>query len=233
MKKSLWMNMVLGGLIATGLGIMAIGTFSDSLYKTNQEAEGYPFEADVASAGGGETAGPELMPDWGTLFADPAKLAEFTAQGEKATGVCKSCHDLSPAGANNTGPGLAGIVGRKSGTHAGFAYSDAMKAHAVPWTYDELYLFLKNPKALVKGTSMSYAGMPKSENRIAVVAYLKSISPNAPAIPAPDPTRDPAKAAAAAAAPEAAGNEVAAANEVSSAPEAAANAVDASAPAKK
>ncbi len=190
--------MAAGAIIATGLGIMVFGTFADALYSQDTKAVGYPVEVSEGPGGGAEE-GPKLLPDWGTLFADPAKLAEYQTKGANVTKVCASCHDLSPAGANKTGPGLAGIVGRMGGSKAGFAYSDGAKAHAKPWTLDELYAFLENPKKVVPGTTMAYAGMSKSEDRIAAVAFLRSIS-GSPALPAPDPTRDPAKVAAAAAA---------------------------------
>jgi len=203
MKGSLWFNMVAGAVLATGLGIMGIQTFSDSLYAGNVEAVGYPVDVEEGSSGSAAN-GPELLPNWGALFADPAQLAAYQASGEKVTKVCQSCHDFSPAGANKTGPALAGIVGRAAGSHGGFAYSEPMKAFGQAWSYDQLDAFLHAPKKLVDGTSMSFAGLPKVEDRIAAIAYLRSISPSAPPIPAPDPSRDPAAvAAAAAAAPEA------------------------------
>lgn len=210
MKSSLWFNMAAGAVLATGLGIMGIQTFSDNLYAGNTEAVGYPVDADEG-ASGSAAKGPELLPNWGALFADPAQLAAYQANGEKVTKVCQSCHDFSPAGANKTGPALAGVLGRAAGSHAGFAYSEPMKAFGQSWSYDTLNSFLQSPKKLVDGTSMSFAGLPKAEDRIAAIAYLRSISPSAPPIPAPDPARDPA-AAAAAAVTAAPANEVAAGN---------------------
>ncbi len=202
MKPSMLFNMIAGGILATGVGIMGIKIFSETLYANDLKATGFPVDAEVG-ASGGSNAGPQLPPDWGTLFADPAKLAELTAKGEKNAKVCAACHDLTPAGANKTGPGLAGILGRKSGSVAGFGYSDGMKALGKTWSFDEMNEFLTSPKTYVAGTKMSFAGYGKADDRIATIAYLKSISPNAPAVPAPDPARDPAKAAAAASAPAA------------------------------
>ncbi len=199
MKPSLWFNMAAGAILATGVGIMGIRIYSDNLYAQNLKASGFPVDAEAGAASAEK--GPELLPDWGTLFADPAKLAELTAKGEKAAKVCAACHDFSPANAAKTGPGLNGVMGRAAGSAGGFAYSDGMKALGKTWGYDELNTFLTSPKAYVAGTKMSFAGFGKADDRIAVIAYLKSISPGAPAVPAPDPTRDPAKVAAAAAAP--------------------------------
>jgi cytochrome c len=199
-SNNLWFNMVGAAVLATGLGIMGLGMVSDKLYEGDHERVGYPVEVPEVVEGGGAAAGPELMPDWGTLLADPAQVATLVAKGDELHKVCTSCHSVDAGGANKTGPALYGVFGRAAGTHAGFAYSEGMKAHAKPWTYDELYGFLKAPKSYVKGTAMAYAGMAKSEDRVALVAYLRSLAPAPAAVPAPDPTRDPAKAAEAAAA---------------------------------
>ena len=200
-SNNLWFNMVAGAVLATGLGIMGLRTLGDMVYANNYESVGYPVEVAEAPAPGAEAAaGPELMPDWGSLMADPMANAALIEQGNKLHKVCASCHNVEPGSANKTGPTLYGVFGRAAGTHAGFAYSDAMKAYGKAWDYDGLYNFLKAPKGYIKGTAMAYAGMGKSSDRVALVAYLHSLSPTPAALPAPDPTRDPAQVAAAAAA---------------------------------
>ena len=43
---------------------------------------------------------------------------------------------------------------------------------ATAWTPDNLNAFLENPKGYVPGTKMTFAGLPKPEDRANVIAYL-------------------------------------------------------------
>ncbi|WAC47712.1 cytochrome c family protein [Asticcacaulis sp. SL142] len=195
MSGDLKLNMIMGAGLAAALAIMGVRIGADALYHTEApEKPGYLIEvAEVAE--GGEAAGPEILPDWGTVLAT-ADLAAGEAQFKK----CMSCHQVTDA--NGTGPGLNGIVGRPTAAHAGFAYSDAMKAHAGPapnWTYDELYHFLGAPGKWVKGTKMAFAGIKKPEDRVNLIAWLKTHGSAGYAVPAPDPTRQPGAATTAAA----------------------------------
>ena len=52
-----------------------------------------------------------------------------------------------------------------------------------PWSYEALNAFLTKPKTYVPGTKMSFAGVKKEADRANLLAYLKSISPDAPPFP--------------------------------------------------
>ncbi len=134
--------------------------------------------------------------------ADPAK-------GESAVRVCQACHNFEDGGANGIGPHLHDVVGRAMAGVPDFNYSAALKTHAEEapeWTYDELDGFLENPQGWVPGTAMGYAGIKDDAQRADVIAYLKSISPNAPALPEP-PAAEPEVPADATGADAAAGEE--------------------------
>ena len=80
-------------------------------------------------------------------------LATAKPEGGAATfKVCSACHSGDKGGANKVGPALWGVVGRKTGSMDGFAYSEAMKAKGGEWTYDRLAGFIYNPKGYVAGT---------------------------------------------------------------------------------
>jgi cytochrome c len=82
-----------------------------------------------------------------------------------------------------------------------------MKAHGGHWDYLALNTFLTSPATTVRGTKMGFAGLHNTEDRVAAIAYLRSISPNNVPLPAPLPEAPAAGAAPAAggAAPAAGG----------------------------
>ena len=75
-------------------------------------------------------------------------------------------------GVNKTGPSLAGLMGRKTGSVPGFAYTAANKNKGVVWNEDTLFIYLKNPKKYIPGTKMNFAGFKKAQDRADVIAYL-------------------------------------------------------------
>ena len=75
-------------------------------------------------------------------IASPASAADAAA-GKRVFNSCRACHSIEP-GQNKVGPSLAGIVGRKSGSVEGYAYSPAMKEADITWTPENLDKFLAN-----------------------------------------------------------------------------------------
>jgi cytochrome c len=187
-------NAIAGALLASVLGVMTVGTIAGNLLKPHYAAKpGYLPEVIETSASGGPAQ--EAPPDFGRLFADPARLQELVQRGERGVGVCKSCHTFEAGGANLIGPNLHDVFGRRVAVHAGFAYSQAMQAHGGVWSYDTLNEYLRSPAQVVRGTNMAFAGIRNTEDRIGVIAYLRSISPSPPPLPAPLPEAPPAEGA--------------------------------------
>ncbi|MDH4608848.1 c-type cytochrome [Pseudomonas sp. BN102] len=85
---------------------------------------------------------------------------------------CSVCHSAKTGGPTMMGPNLHGLYGRKSGSLAGFSYSQAMKDKAVEWQLDSLEQFIAQPQAFVTGTYMPYAGMAGADDRRAVGCFL-------------------------------------------------------------
>jgi cytochrome c len=203
MSDNLQFNMIAGAGLAAVLGLMGLGVATDAIFASHYpEKPGYEIE--VAESGSGpEQAGPPKPIDWGGLYGDTAQLTALVDKGQRVAGACKACHIFEQGGANGTGPGLYGIVGRVSGTHGNFAYSDAMKKHAAPWTYEELNHFVAGPAKYIPGTKMTFAGVRKEEDRVALIAYLRSLAPTPASLPPalPPEASAPAAAPAAPAAP--------------------------------
>jgi cytochrome c len=202
MSGDLKWNKILGAGLATAFVIIGVQQLTGAIYHTEApEKMGYFVDAPEEAAGGAAEA--VLPPDWGTLLP----TADLAA-GEAAFARCQACHTVNAGGANGIGPNLNGVVGRGVASHAGFAYSDAMTAHAgeaPAWTYDELDQFITNPGRHVPGTKMSFAGIRDTQTRVNLIAWLRSQGSGGYAIPAPDPARQPGAAAPAEGAPVAPG----------------------------
>ena len=111
----------------------------------------------------------EEGPDFATVLAS----ADVGA-GEKVFAKCKSCHHID--GTDATGPHLNGVVDRQKAAAAGYAYSEALAAmSADAWTPENLNGFLTSPKNYMPGTKMSFAGLPKVQDRANLIAYLASV----------------------------------------------------------
>ncbi len=104
-------------------------------------------------------------------FAEPGNAEA----GEDVFKKCRACHDVGPDAKNKVGPQLNGLIGRKVGAVADFAYSDANKAFGekgAMWTEDELFKYLENPLTYMPKTKMAFAGLKDEQDRRDVIAYL-------------------------------------------------------------
>ncbi|MES2969071.1 MAG: c-type cytochrome [Pseudomonadota bacterium] len=104
---------------------------------------------------------------------------------------CATCHQIGVGAVNRVGPHLDGLFGRKAGTAAGFAYSKSMArmgSDGLTWTLETLDAYLENPRALVSGTRMNFPGLPDTEARADLLAYLRDWSDKPQNIPEAEPT---------------------------------------------
>ena len=129
---------------------------------------GSPPEDKAADSGSTTTAAAPA--DTGSAAASTADAGGKPA----AFAQCAACHSTE-AGKNGVGPSLAGVVGRKAGSVAGFAYSDANKASGLTWDEKTLDEYLTAPAKKVPGTKMTFAGLADPAARKAVIDYLKTL----------------------------------------------------------
>lgn len=138
---------------------------AEEIYHMDSHGEAsYVIEVETAE-------GAEEEPD---VSFDELLAAADVGKGAKAFKKCSACHKIE-AGVNSTGPSLYGIVGRAVGSEAGFGYSAAMAALGGDWTPDRLDAFLAKPSGFVSGTSMSFSGLKKLDDRVNLIAYLDSL----------------------------------------------------------
>jgi len=85
------------------------------------------------------------------------------ARGQGAFGACVACHSLE-ADKNMTGPSLAEVWNRKSGSLASFArYSPALKSAGIIWNDDTLGEWIKDPQHFIPGNTMTYTKPPTQD----------------------------------------------------------------------
>lgn len=106
-----------------------------------------------------------------TAAADPALIEA----GEKVFKKCAACHKVGEGAKHATGPILNGIINHPAGAIEGYKYSKAMLEAGeggMVWDDETLHDYLEKPNAVVPKTKMTFAGLKKSEDRDAVIAYL-------------------------------------------------------------
>jgi cytochrome c len=100
-------------------------------------------------------------------------VAQDVTAGATAFKKCVSCHDVGPTAKNKVGPVLNGIDARKSGTVAGYNYSDANKGSGITWNQETFLDYIKDPKAKIPNTKMVFAGIKNEAEAKNLWAYLK------------------------------------------------------------
>ncbi|MFT3973510.1 MAG: cytochrome c family protein [Amaricoccus sp.] len=153
-----------GAICGSLLVFLLIHTASGAIFSVGTDATSFVVPVEAATGGG--DGGGAAQVDVAALVA-----AADVAKGEAIFKKCGACHKIDNT--NAVGPHLNGVVGRATGSVADFAYSDAMKTHGSEWTPENLFHFLENPKKFVPGTKMSFAGLPKPEDRANVIAFLE------------------------------------------------------------
>ena len=153
-----------GALCGALLVFMLGGWVAQEIYTSGHGGgeQAFLIETDEPDSGADEVE--EV--DFASLYS-----AADAASGERVFSRCSACHRLE-AGQNGVGPYLHGVVGREVDSVEGFNYSGALEQVVSVWTPEELYKFLENPRSYAPGTSMAFAGLSRSEERVNVIAYM-------------------------------------------------------------
>ncbi len=166
------LNKVMGAVLGTCLFLLSLNIAAGAIFATHPPTKpGYEIAVQ-------EQAGPG-KPGEAAPADDPLPVRFASAdmgRGENSAKKCVACHTFGKGEPNRVGPNLYGIVGRAKASEAGFNYSAAMKGQKGNWTPEDLDVYLANPKAMVPGTSMTFAGIPRGKERADLITYLNSKS---------------------------------------------------------
>jgi cytochrome c len=194
-------NTIAGWVLAAGIVALGTSIVFGKVFHSEVPGEGKQGYA-IQGVESGEAGAAAAVP-LATLLA-----AADMAKGEATFAKCKACHTIAAGGANGIGPNLNGVMGKKHGHVAGFAYSSALLAAPGNWDWENMDKWLTSPKKYAAGTKMSFAGLGNPEERAALLLYLNSQGSNLPLPPPPAegaaPAEGEAKAADAAAPADAA-----------------------------
>lgn len=170
--NSFELNKIAGAVLGGALAIVAINEIANFAVAPEYPAEvAYAIdtgEAETTTAAAVES--PSEGPSLGALLA-----SADAAKGQKVFKKCGSCHTTEEGGKNKIGPNLFAVVNRPKATSEGFSYSSALTDHGGNWSYEDLDAFLTKPKAFIKGTKMSFAGIKKPADRANLILFLRSL----------------------------------------------------------
>jgi cytochrome c len=166
-------NKIIASLLTAMIVAMGSGILASQLVRPKELAHPVyvpvvPEATGSAPAGQPAAAGPDPI---GPLLAkaDPKK-------GEQIAKVCAACHTFNKGGANKIGPNLWGITDEAMAEIPNYQFSTAMAAHkGEKWDPEKLNQWLWNPQSMIKGTKMTFAGIPDAQKRADVIAYLESL----------------------------------------------------------
>jgi cytochrome c len=101
-----------------------------------------------------------------------AASAQDAAKGEQSFHKCLPCHSIGDGAENKIGPELNGLDGRKAGTAPDYEYSDANKNSGITWNEAKFKEYVKDPKGVVPGTKMMFAGIKNDQEINDLWAYV-------------------------------------------------------------
>ena len=173
------MSFELNKILASILAALIIGIVSGFIAEgivspeTKLAKNAYPIAVTEASAAGAAAAPadekPAPIPPEIFAKADPA-------HGEEIAKKCAQCHTFGKGEPNKIGPNLFDVIDRPRGSAPGFSYSDAITKLGGTWTPQDIAAFIFKPSLYAPGTKMTFPGLPKAQDRAALLRWLRDQS---------------------------------------------------------
>ncbi len=176
-------NKILGAILGTLLFLFVVKEAAHIIYPSEEHVDelAYKVEIPETEAGRPGEAKPEPV-DFGTLLQQAS-----AEQGATVAKRCLQCHTFEKGGPTKTGPNLWGILGADIAADPGFRYSNALSKLEGEWTYERVYEFVGAPSRYVPGTNMNFAGLRRRQQRIDLLAYMRTRADQPPPLPEPLP----------------------------------------------
>jgi cytochrome c len=177
---SMEVNKAFAAVLTAGVAFMVSGLVGTTIVHPERPHESAIRIGEVASSQA--TQAPAAGAPAALEPITPLLASANVQNGQTLAGrLCASCHSFNEGGRNAVGPNLYGIIGEPHGSESAFNYSAVLKGKGGPWTYEDMNAWLAKPSTYAPGTRMAFAGITNAQQRADVIAYLRSISPNAPA----------------------------------------------------
>lgn len=96
--------------------------------------------------------------------------------GRRVFNQCRACHTAEQGGRSTIGPNLHGLFGRTAGSVQGFRYSEPMREKGgggLVWNNETLRAYIANPRSVVPGGSMTFAGLRNEQQITDLLAFLR------------------------------------------------------------
>ena len=165
-------NKIIGSVLGTILFVLVVRAVGEAIFfpeELEEPAIKIAGSETAPAEGAAKTETPaESLPD----FAAAIPAADTMAGGMVA-GRCMVCQGWDKGGPPMTGPNLYGSVGKPKAAAGDFDNSPALREKGGDWTYADLYEFLRQPAVYVPGTKMGFAGLPRSQDRLNLIAFLR------------------------------------------------------------
>ncbi len=171
--NSFYFNKIAGAVLASLLVLVGVNTAIHLFYPkgTANLSKGRIVVAPEAAAPEPATPAPakteEKEPPLESLLASANAKA-----GQNAAKACGVCHNWTKGAGAKIGPDLYGVVGREIGKEPGFSYSNALQSKGGKWTFQDLFEWIKDPKAFISGNKMAFGGIKSPQERANIIAFL-------------------------------------------------------------